>query len=374
MRPPRPCCGDENGRQISINSLQLGMLSGPSADGNGPAENSYKGLIYQFTLVFKEFAVAHRAAGDIHLLIGAIMQSLDTGTFETATSENNSVAVQDAATPEFDYDLFVIGSGPSGQRAAIQAAKLGKRVAMAEMKSVLGGTCINTGTIPSKTLREAALHLSGYRERSIYGAAYSVKHGITMGDLLYRAETVIRNEIDVTQHQLQRNNVEMYNARASFAGPNTINLELSGNRGRREVSAEKIIISVGTQTPWTDTVEFDGQRIFNSDDILGLEKLPRSIAIVGAGVNLVLDDSGTCTEACVVLGAVGPTTIVVADAAAALVGGKVDDTALAAVAAAASAAATPIDDKRGTVEYRTKVAGVMASRAAAIAADRARSK
>ena len=112
------------------------------------------------------------------------MQSLDTGTFETASSEINASAAHGAETQDFDYDLSVIGSGPSGQRAAIQAAKLGKRVAMAEMKSVIGGTCINTGTIPSKTLREAALHLSGYRERSIYGASYSVKHGITMADLL----------------------------------------------------------------------------------------------------------------------------------------------------------------------------------------------
>jgi len=109
------------------------------------------------------------------------MQSLDTGTFETASSEINASAAHGAETQDFDYDLSVIGSGPSGQRAAIQAAKLGKRVAMAEMKSVIGGTCINTGTI---TLREAALHLSGYRERSIYGASYSVKHGITMADLL----------------------------------------------------------------------------------------------------------------------------------------------------------------------------------------------
>jgi NAD(P) transhydrogenase len=213
-----------------------------------------------------------------------IMQSLDTGSFETAVNDTHSTPLRSAESEHYDYDLFVIGSGPSGQRAAIQAAKLGKRVAVAEMKRVIGGTCINTGTIPSKTLREAAMHLSGYRERSVYGASYSVKRGITMGDLLYRAELVIRNEIDVTQNQLQRNNVELFNARASFITPHKLVLELSGNRGRREVSAEKIIVSVGTQAPWTDAVEFDGQRIFNSDDILGLESLPSTLAIVGAGV------------------------------------------------------------------------------------------
>jgi len=212
------------------------------------------------------------------------MQSLDTGSFETMSSDIGSATMRSAVTQSYDYDLFVVGSGPAGQRAAIQAAKLGKRGAVAEMKSVIGGACINTGTIPSKTLREAALHLSGYRERSVYGTSYSFKRRITMADLLYRAEKVIRNEIDVTQHQLQRNHVEMFNARASFIGPHSLSLDLSGNRGRREISAEAIIISVGTQAPWTDTVEFDGQRIFNSDDILGLEDLPATIAIIGAGV------------------------------------------------------------------------------------------
>ena len=100
---------------------------------------------------------------------------------------------------DYEYDLIVIGSGPAGQRAAIQGVKLRKRVAIIERKTVVGGVCINTGTIPSKTLREAVLHLSGYRERSIYGESYSVKQDITMGDLLYRADHVIRHEIDVTR-------------------------------------------------------------------------------------------------------------------------------------------------------------------------------
>src|SRR5579863_370989 len=122
----------------------------------------------------------------------------------------------------YDYDLLVIGSGPGGQRSAIQAAKLNKRVAIVERKLVVGGVCINTGTIPSKTLREAVMHLSGYRERAVYGASYTVKRHITMEDLLFRTQHVIRHEIDVTQHQLSRNDVELIAASASFVDPHTI--------------------------------------------------------------------------------------------------------------------------------------------------------
>ena len=109
----------------------------------------------------------------------------------------------------FDYDLLVIGSGPGGHRAAIQAAKLGKKVALAEKNAMVGGVCVHTGTIPSKTLREAALHLTGYQERSIYGASYTVKEDITMSDLLRRAHYVINHEQDVLCHQLRRNNVDI---------------------------------------------------------------------------------------------------------------------------------------------------------------------
>src|ERR687888_919257 len=117
--------------------------------------------------------------------------------------------------PEFTYDMVVIGSGPAGQRAAIQAAKLNKRVALVERKAVIGGVCINTGTIPSKTLREAVLYLSGYRLRDLYGASYAVKQSITMDDLLFRTDHVIRHEIDVTRHQLMRNQVEVFSADAA---------------------------------------------------------------------------------------------------------------------------------------------------------------
>ena len=185
---------------------------------------------------------------------------------------------------EYDYDLLVIGSGPAGQRAAIQAAKVGKRAAIIERKGVLGGAWINTGTIPSKTLREAALHLSGFRERSIYGASYTVKKNITMADLHYRTTHVIKNELDVTRHQLQRNRVELLQATASFIDPHTLKLTNGLEKGIGEVSADSIVIAVGTATTKEPHIPFDGQTIFTSDDILGLEKLPRTLAVIGAGV------------------------------------------------------------------------------------------
>lgn len=184
----------------------------------------------------------------------------------------------------YDYDLVALGSGPAGQRAAIQAAKLGKRAAVVEHRAVIGGVCINTGTIPSKTLREAVMHLSGYRERRIYGASYTVKEKITMSDLLFRADQVIKHEIDVTRHQLQRNGVDVIAARAAFKDPHTLRLAALNGGGDREVTAERVVIAVGTETTRDAQVPFDGQRIFTSDDILCLEKLPRSLAVMGAGV------------------------------------------------------------------------------------------
>src|ERR1700752_4120756 len=127
------------------------------------------------------------------------------------------------------YDMMVLGSGPAGQRAAIQAAKSGKRVAMIEKREVVGGVCINTGTIPSKTLREAVLHLSGYNYQNIYGINYRVKDKITMADLAFRVQHVIKTEIDVTNAQLSRNNIETVFGCASFVDPHTVRVQ--GSRG-----------------------------------------------------------------------------------------------------------------------------------------------
>jgi NAD(P) transhydrogenase len=189
---------------------------------------------------------------------------------------------------DFTYDMLVIGSGPAGQRAAIQAAKLNKRAALVERKSVIGGVCINSGTIPSKTLREAVLHLSGYRLRGVYGASYTVKQNITMEDLLFRTDHVVRHEIDVTRHQLMRNQVEVFTAEASFIGPNTLRLtdvvDGHGPRGFRDITAERIVIATGTEATRDARIPFDGQRVCSSDDVLELQRLPRSLTVVGAGV------------------------------------------------------------------------------------------
>jgi NAD(P) transhydrogenase len=187
-------------------------------------------------------------------------------------------------TQEFDYDLLVLGSGPAGQRAAIQAAKLQKRVAVVEKKSVLGGVCVNTGTIPSKTLREAVLYLSGFRERCFYGGSYAVKQNITMEDLLLRADQVIRHEIDVTRQKLQRNRVDLISATGSFAGPQTIRLQHSDNHTVTTVTARSTVIAVGTEATLDSHIPFDGKRVFTSDDILQLDKLPRTLTVIGAGV------------------------------------------------------------------------------------------
>ena len=184
----------------------------------------------------------------------------------------------------FDYQLVVIGSGPSGQRAAIQAAKLGKSVAIIERARAVGGICVNFGTIPSKTFREAVMHLSGYRERGIYGSSYRVKQEISIEDLLYRVEQVVRSEIDVIRNQMARNRVELIESTATLIDAHLIELSTAGGHGKRQITAEKIVLACGTEAARDSHIPFDGQRVFTSDDVLKLERLPRSIIVVGAGV------------------------------------------------------------------------------------------
>ena len=180
------------------------------------------------------------------------------------------------------YDLIVIGSGPSGQRAAVAAAKMDKRVVVVEGRSVVGGVCINTGTIPSKTMREAVLHLSGYNYRSVYGVNYRVKEKITMADLAFRVQAVIKTEVDVTEAQLSRNNVDVVRGIARFVDPHHIHVE--GPVTETTLEADSIIIGVGTKPACSPKVPINGRTIINSDQILGMTELPRSLIVVGGGV------------------------------------------------------------------------------------------
>ncbi len=180
------------------------------------------------------------------------------------------------------YDLVVIGSGPAGQRAAIQGAKTGQRVALLERREVIGGVCINTGTIPSKTMREAVLHLSGYNYQNIYGVSYRVKEKITMADLAFRVQHVIKTEIDVTQAQLARNGIDVLTGVASFKGPSTV--QVSNSRGGMDLECEKIVIATGTKPASSPKVPINARTIINSDQILEMQALPRTLIVVGGGV------------------------------------------------------------------------------------------
>jgi NAD(P) transhydrogenase len=180
------------------------------------------------------------------------------------------------------YDLAVIGSGPSGQRAAVAATRMKKRVAVLEARSVVGGVCINTGTIPSKTMREAVLHLSGYNYRNVYGINYRVKEKITMADLAFRVQAVIKTENDVTEAQLSRNGIDIIHGIAHFLDPHQLRVE--GPQGDTTIEADRIIIAVGTRPACSPKVPINGRTIINSDQILEMPNLPRTLIVVGGGV------------------------------------------------------------------------------------------
>src|SRR5580704_10152697 len=182
------------------------------------------------------------------------------------------------------YDLIVIGSGPAGQRAAIYGAKLNKRVALIEAREVVGGVCINTGTIPSKTMREAVLHLSGYNYKSIYGMNYRVKERITMADLAFRVQHVIKTEIDVTDAQLSRNNVEVLTGTASFEDPTHV--KVTNSRGANIYEGKAVVIATGTKPACSAKVPINGTTIVNSDQVLNLPNLPKTMIIVGGVIGV----------------------------------------------------------------------------------------
>lgn len=196
-----------------------------------------------------------------------------------------------------NYDLLVIGSGPAGQKGAIAAAKLRRRVAIVERRrdsqrigrgaplqgrDCVGGVCLHTGTIPSKTMREAILHLSGYRQRDVYGEAYRRKRQITMQDLRRKLAHVTQLELDVVNDQLERNGIDVFTGTATFTGPHDV--EVQRPEGNVPLTADYVLIATGTKPSRPAHIPFDGNCVFDSDDILDLERIPRSLIVVGGGV------------------------------------------------------------------------------------------
>ncbi|MEQ9693162.1 Si-specific NAD(P)(+) transhydrogenase [Shimia sp. SDUM112013] len=181
------------------------------------------------------------------------------------------------------YDLIIIGSGPAGRAAAIQAGKLKRRVLVIDANERLGGVSVHTGTIPSKTLRETVLNLSGWRERSFYGRGYRAKEEISAEDLKARLHMTLDHEVDALEHQFNRNHVDTLMGRAVFTGPNAV--RVTSDAGKVvSLTADKFLISTGTVTYRPDTIPFNGSTIVDSDEFLELARIPRSLIVVGAGV------------------------------------------------------------------------------------------
>ena len=197
-------------------------------------------------------------------------------TFHPATQRKRSRMAQ-------HYDLIVIGSGPAGRRAAVQAAKLKKSVLVIERGRRVGGVCVHTGTIPSKTLRETVLNLSGWRERGFYGRAHRNKETITAEDLRRRLHITLDHEVEVLEHQFARNSVTWIAGDARFLGPHAI--EVMGETGEvRHYHGDRIILAVGTQPFRPAHIPFDGESVVDADEILELKRVPRSLAVIGASV------------------------------------------------------------------------------------------
>lgn len=182
-----------------------------------------------------------------------------------------------------DYDLIVIGSGPAGRAAAIQAGKLKRKVLVIDRKDRFGGVSVHTGTIPSKTLRETVLNLSGYRERSFYGRSYRVKDEIKADDLKARLHMTLDYEVDVLEHQFNRNHVDTLNGVAKFLGPKEIEVATEGGE-TTVLTGDNFLISTGTKTYRPDNVPFNGVNVLDSDEFLEMARIPRSLVVVGAGV------------------------------------------------------------------------------------------
>ena len=181
-----------------------------------------------------------------------------------------------------DFDLIVIGCGPAGEKAGAQAAYFGKRVAVIESAEHVGGSCINTGTVPSKTLRESALYFSGLKQRGLYGIDYSLKDNLTISDFMHHEREVVERERERILKNLALHHIELVRGRASFEDAHTVSV--SGPDGIRRLRGEVILISTGSKPHRPAEIAFDDVRVFDSDTFLQMDHIPQSLAVIGGGV------------------------------------------------------------------------------------------
>jgi NAD(P) transhydrogenase len=185
------------------------------------------------------------------------------------------------ATPEL-FDLVVIGCGPAGEKGAVQAAYFGKRVAISERATAVGGSCINTGTVPSKTLRESALYFSGLKQRGLYGIDYSLKENLTVHDFMHHERAVVEMERSRILKNLELHKVQFVHGQTSFEDAHTVLVD--GPEGKRSLRAEVILIATGSKPHRPPEIAFDDIHTFDSDTFLHMERIPRSLAVIGGGV------------------------------------------------------------------------------------------
>jgi NAD(P) transhydrogenase len=181
------------------------------------------------------------------------------------------------------YDLIVIGSGPAGEKGAAQVAYFGKRVAIIERAPHLGGAGINTGTVPSKTLRETALYFSGLRQRGLYGIDYSLRENLTVADFMHREQAVVENERAIIKANLDRHKIDLYWGEGSITAPHTVRVR-QNDGSTIDLSADFMLIATGSSPYHPPDIPFDEHLIYDSDSILRMKFIPRTMAVVGGGV------------------------------------------------------------------------------------------
>jgi NAD(P) transhydrogenase len=181
-----------------------------------------------------------------------------------------------------NYDFVVIGSGPAGEKAAAQAAYFGKTVALVEKEPAPGGAGVNTGTIPSKTLRESALHLSGWKQRGLYGVNVSLRPDISVGDFMYHERSVVEKAWELFDDSMSRHGVDIYRGMATFEGPNDVAVNMGSSH--IVLNGQNILIATGSSPHHPENIPFDGRTVYDSDTILNLDRIPKTIAVIGAGV------------------------------------------------------------------------------------------